>query len=137
MSNYLVQVYVHELNVRDFDADANRVRDWVNQMGYPQNVRIECNANATEELKSNVSVLNSQSASRTETPMEEIPRTPSPNLGLANSMGLVNDQQMSQEQRSTSEKPVSNEEQNLGSDISSKPKDDMATSGKGKYRFNI
>ena len=107
------QVYVQELNVRDFDADANRVRDWVNQMGYPENVRIECNANATEELKSTVSAMNSGSASRAETPLEEIPRTPSPKLLPAQSLQRENGNPKSQTESKSPEETLSQAKENM------------------------
>ena len=79
-NNYLIQVIIKDINTRDFNADANRVRNWVQSYEFPENMRIEVDDDAPEEVKSMVSSMDSQKVSRAETPIENIPRTPSPKL---------------------------------------------------------
>ena len=73
---------VKDLTTRDFDADPNRIRNWINSYGFPENVRVEVDDDAPEDLKSLVSSMDSQKVSRTETPIEQIVRIPSPKFGL-------------------------------------------------------
>ena len=40
--DFIFQVFVKEINARDFNADANSVRDWVAQAGFPKDCRMEC-----------------------------------------------------------------------------------------------
>ena len=71
-----------DLTTRDFEADPNRIRKWINSYGFPENVRVEVDDDAPEELKSLVSSMDSQKVSRTETPIENIVRIPSPKFDL-------------------------------------------------------
>lgn len=72
------KVIIKDIHTRDFNADANRVRDWVQSYDFPENMRIEVDDDAPEEVKSLVSSIDSQKVSRAETPIESIPRIPSP-----------------------------------------------------------
>ena len=69
---------MREINAREFDLNPDRIRQWVNQYGFPEDTRLEMNGDASPELKSLISSCNSQHPSRQETPIEAIPRSPSP-----------------------------------------------------------
>ena len=71
-----------DLATRDFDADPNRVRNWINSYNFPESMRIEVDDDAPEEVKSLVSSVESQKVSRTNTPIEVIPREPSPAFNI-------------------------------------------------------
>ena len=71
-----------DLATRDFDADPNRVRNWINSYNFPETMRVEVDDDVPEEIKSLVSSLESQKVSRTNTPIEVIPREPSPAFNI-------------------------------------------------------